>query len=144
MLIDPASNVFTPPTVVILTRSKSPDNGTKPAVMLVVATFDVAKTPCVDQVSPSTEFKIIEPLLIAALVSLPPRLIWNPLVLFTVATALERTEEPPKYPVDVTLPAPSWIRTELVPLVDTPLSMTVTRFAQAGIPVKSIEVPDAL
>ena len=40
------------------------------------------------------------------------------------------------------LPAPNCNRTILVPLVLTPLNITVIRFTQLGMPVKSMLVPD--
>ena len=50
-----------------------------------------------------------------------------------------------EYPVISGVPlTPNLISGMLVPFVLTPLNITVIRFAQLGIPVKSTEVPDAV
>ena len=48
----------------------------------------------------------------------------------------------PVYPVVSTEPDPILSVGELVPFVLTPLNITVTRFTQDGIPVKSMLVPE--
>jgi hypothetical protein len=48
----------------------------------------------------------------------------------------------PKYPEVVTLPEPICNCGGLVPLVETPLNITVIRFTQDGMLVKSMLVPD--
>jgi hypothetical protein len=50
--------------------------------------------------------------------------------------------EPEAYPEDVTLPEPICIRIFDAPFKLTPLNITVIRFTQLGMLVKSIEVPD--
>ena len=48
------------------------------------------------------------------------------------------------YPDVVTLPEPTCTSKLLVPLVDTPDNITVIRFTQLGMLVKSMLVPDVL
>jgi hypothetical protein len=48
------------------------------------------------------------------------------------------------YPVIATLPAPNLTNNWLDPFVLTPLNITVIRFTQLGIPVKSTAFPDAV
>ena len=51
------------------------------------------------------------------------------------------SEDAPVYPDVVTLPAPICNYTKLEPFVLTPASITVMRFTQDGMPVKSMDVP---
>ena len=141
MLIEPASKVSVPLTVVMFTRSRTPDNDTDPPTVLV-AVLLIPITPKQDQTFPVTLFIIKFPLRLFEATSYAARFIKNPLVEFEVVTPAAIAEEDAVYPDEVTDPDPICTNTELVPLVDTPLNTTVTRFAQDGTPVNNIDVPE--
>lgn len=73
-------------------------------------------------------------------------------LLFTILKPVEKrsavplwTETVPKYPDTVyvgVVPVPSWIIISDVPLVLTPLNITVIRFTYDGMPVKLMLVPE--
>ena len=107
MLIEPASNVSVPLTVVILTLSKVPPKAIEPDVKNEFAPFEMLVHPEALHVFPVINDKTIEPCNIFAAsqfeVFIP---IPNPDVKFTVATLEPTTELLPKYPDVVTEPAP--------------------------------------
>src|SRR3990167_9291253 len=134
MLIAPASKVSVPFTVVILTRSSSALRDLDPAVMVTVIESDWFTTPDATQVKSelSSSDRVTEPCLTVA--ADPPICNRNPAVDELLLDVPERTAEALKYPVASTPPeSPIWIRTLVVPLVDTPTNMTVIRFVPAGI-----------
>jgi hypothetical protein len=61
-----------------------------------------------------------------------------------VLTLAELFQEVEEYPDVVKEPAPICKRRPVVPFELTPLNITVIRFTQEGIPVKSMLVPDVL
>jgi hypothetical protein len=141
MLIVPASKVSVPLTVVMRTRSRTPDSDLEPPTV----------NPAVPPVSPKTaeqtqlfEFMFVstkEPKMTAA--ALPERIV-KPVV-YAVAPGDAFTVVPMhKYPVALTEPSPIWSIGDEVPFVLTPLSITVIRFTHDGIPVKSTLVLEAV
>jgi hypothetical protein len=89
-----------------------------------------------------TRFRNTEP--VAVLVA-NPDLSKKPAVLESTAFVADKVTEADVYPVFSMPPeSPSWINIEDVPDRLTPLNITVTRFTQLGIPVKSMLVPDVL
>jgi hypothetical protein len=141
MLMVPASKVSVPLTVVMRTRSRTPDSDLEPPTV----------NPVVPPVSPKIaeqtqlfEFMFVstkEPEMTAA--ALPERIV-KPVV-YEVAPGDALMVAPThKYPVALTDPSPIWSIGDEVPFVLTALSITVIRFAHDGMPVKSTLVPDAL
>ena len=139
--MEPASKVSVPLTVVMRTRSSVPPKEEiappkpleKPSLVLfktpeVTHEFDdivhIGITPVKTDAATPTAFKI------------------NPAVLDVSPVLLPA---PLTYPVTTTPPeVPSCIKKGLVALPLTPLNITVIRFTQDGIPVKSMLVPDVL
>lgn len=129
--------------VVTRTRSIAADSDTRPPTVVVEMVSDNDMLPLAAQVKFVASISDIatDPCDTLAAAFLQ---ITNPAVEET-ATMFEPlfwTDPALRYPDDVTLPDPSWIKIELVPLVETPLKCTLTRLAQAGMTVKSTLVPD--
>lgn len=143
MLMVPASKVSVPFAVVMRTRSRVPERETEPAVKYICAELEAAIEPEQAQVFPPRLLIVIAPCAIAVenhcavLTPMP-----NPVLKFDVATPPAVVVFAPRYPLVVMLPAPIWICGGEVPLVETPLNITVTRFAHEGMPVKSMDVPE--
>ena len=141
MLIEPASNVSVPFTVVMRTRSKTPDNVTTEDDKQVVAMFVKPMFAVIDQIFPEIKVNTACPTLTAEEDSLFVNNT-NPLVYKLLVVATPNPVEEPAYPEVVTLPEPICTCTILEPFVDTALNITVIRLTQLGIEVKSILVPD--
>ena len=141
MLIEPASNVSVPFTVVIRNLSRVPDIVLDPEPEPTEAEFEVLVTALNTQSLVSVKCKVKIPLrILAALAQLS---ILNPVELIpTLGDAPEIEYIPlPLYPAVSILPDP--IRHSIfdVPFVLTPLNITVILLVPLGIPVKSIDVP---
>jgi hypothetical protein len=141
MLIVPASNVSVPLDVVMRTESNGPVSNVLPPPLN--EPIKSVKVPFIDAIHkfPDNFDKIHNPLLIFA--EFCPA-IWNPVVdkFPDIAVGVIAIPEP-KY-VEGIAPKVALISTGLDPFVETPFIITVIRFAQLGIPVKSTAVPDAV
>ena len=134
--MDPASNASVPLTVVMRTRSRVPERAIVPAVDINAAPSDLARVPAATQVFPVTILITTVPWTTAAADPvLTPKPVEN-----NVAVNAGPSVDDPKYPLVVKLVEPIWIKRLFVPFVLTPLKITVTRFTQDGMPVKSSDV----
>jgi len=145
MLIVPASKVSVPFTVVMRTRSSVPPRANVPdATVVLLPSDDSAVTLAAIQLVLVMLSRVTMPVCDCVAPLMPATAI-NPAVDVTpvVLDAAAWEARPPlTYPDVVTLPAPICTKKFDVPLVDTPLNITVIRFTQLGMLVKSIEVPD--
>ena len=142
MLIDPASKVSVPLTVVMRTWVRVSDRVFDPELQKDLSAVVDPKHPKCVQELPPTRFNTDVPLYTAAC-SGPVPVSKNPAVeLEDPKLEVTRTPDTPIYP-DVSKPpaSPSLKSQLLVPLVLTPSNITVILFAQDGIPVKSMLVP---
>jgi hypothetical protein len=144
MLIEPASKVSVPFTVVMRTRSRVALRTIFPAI--VIAAPRVVRLPEQIHVLALIKVKTIVPEYESAAelayAKRKPVALDAPLVvLFVVLIRPEIAVYP-----EVTMPpdVPNLVSIMLVPLVETPLNITVIRFTPAGIDVKSMLVPDVL
>lgn len=141
MLIEPASKVSVPLTVVMRTLSSVPPSAISPQDIADVSARP-KNTPCATHVL-DVRFEIIMlPFVVVAADMLLPQ--EKPDVVVAAPTAPLVVIAPviEEYPDVATEPPPICICKEDVPFVLTPLNITVTRFTQDGIPVKSMLVPD--
>ncbi len=142
MLIEPASKVSVPLTVVIRTAVSAAPRAIEPAelIKILAPLLVMATLPDATQVFPVTFEMTIAPesTSTAAILYKP-----NPVVTFNEDSPEEKILVPLRYPVVVYVvePVPNWICLMDVPDVLTPLSITVMRFTSAEMPVKSITVP---
>ena len=143
MLIEPASKVSVPLTVVMRTRSRVLASVLTPDIDMLETSGASNNPPTQVQALDPKRVKTTEPekvlaaafeyIRIKPVVAVAPRV-----VLLVVVTTVEIAE----YPV-VSAPeeVPSCICGSEVPLVETPLNITVIRFTQDGMLVKSMLVP---
>ena len=140
----PASNVSVggDPTVVIRTRSSVPESAIEPEDILTAEVSERAIVADSTQVFPVIKVKTIFPYRIAEADAVSSKK--NPAELTAPVTPDPFTVwfAAPKYPVVVNVVDPSCTNILDVPLVLTPLNITVIRFTQLGMPVKSMLVPD--
>ena len=142
MLIEPASNVSVPLTVVIRTLSNAPAKlgETPPNDVVNINVAVLAKIPDATHVLLDIRVKTTFPETVK--VAPPePKEATNPAV-DEAAVVVVEIEAEDTYPEFVTEPEPIWIKGDDVPLILTPLNITVIRLAVDGIPVKSMLVPD--
>ncbi len=142
MLIEPASKVSVPLTVVMRTRSNAVVTTFLPAVANATAPSLSAKVPLAIHVfvAESNKDKVKAP---CSMLPAPTVLaIPKPAVNKALAGVPLMYPQEPKYPLVWTLPPPTCICKFDVPLVETPASITVTLFTHDGMPVKSMLVPD--
>jgi hypothetical protein len=132
MLIEPASNVSVPGlTVVMTTRSNAPESETPPALKFTeLEAAEASKLPDNTQVlvEEFASANVITPLHKDAAVFVT--VTGKPVVEVTSTALLPDWAE---YPEVVTDPDPIWIWIADVPLVLTPLNITVIRFTHDGI-----------
>ena len=142
MLMVPASNVSVPLTVVTRTLSRVPPSAIPPAPWSEIGVGELLRTLEKFHVFPVTFSKTMFPNLTAA--AAPEASTSNPVVDVAAFVALAAATAVPQdeYPDVVKEPEPIWTWILLVPLVDTPLNITVIRLTHDGMPVKSIDVPD--
>lgn len=142
MLIEPASKVSVPLTVVRRIRSSDPVNDLSPPTTDTFAFEANPRTP--------EKVQIFDPIAVKTTLPeskrVPDHPVLNkripaPRALPTVAVPLETKQLAPTYPLVSTLPAPICNCGKDVPLVLTPRTITVTRFTHDGMLVKSILVP---
>lgn len=137
MLIEPASKVSVPLTVVMRTRSRVPDVVFDPPPQDIAAVSDLFVMAEYDQTfDPNVEINAIPCLTDVAAQDCSTE---NPVVMLA---ALPAVCAPLKYPVVSGELFPICICIGDIPDVLTPTNITVMRFTQLGIPVKSIEVPE--
>jgi hypothetical protein len=141
MLIEPASKVSVPLTVVMRTVVRASDSVFVPEILFIVDASETPNIPDITQIFPLTFVKIKCPVYVEAATLFPAES--NPTLNVPVPTDPPETDlKPiPVYPdVSTELP-PNLNLSGLVPLVDTALNITVIRFTQDGIEVKSTDVP---
>ena len=141
MLIEPASNVSVPLTVVIRTAVSTAPSAIDPAELSnILVPLVIAKLPDATQVFPVTFAITINP---ESTSTAPILYKPNPVVTFSEDSVEEKILVPLRYPVVVYVvePVPNWICLSEVPDVLTPLNITVMRFTQLGKLVKSMLVP---
>jgi len=138
MLIEPASKVSTPSTVVILTAVKTAAKETAPITIDALVAF-CPTPPKQVQVFEPNKVNTKEPdNAFEADVEVVTKPLETPVVLGVADILAEKAEYP--LVVYVVEPVPSWICGLEEPFVETTLNITVIRFTQDGIEVKSIEV----
>ena len=145
MLMLPAANVSVPFTVVMRTRSRVPERVTEPPPNPPALPAEIVGPPPIEP-DPDHAFAVMftivnrPPNVLAA--SIPPVIGIPDIVVIPAIADVAKYIPPPVYPeVAIALVVPSWAISALVPLVRTPLNITVTRFTQLGMPVKSMLVP---
>lgn len=138
----PASNVSVPLTVVMTTRSSVPDSVKVPPVVQNLPPELSPPQPLAVHIFPETFVNTIVPCLMYA--AFPSATIENPVVGWVTVEIPPFAPLPAAvaYPDVVTEPAPICTCITLVPLVLTPLNITVIRFTHEGIPVNVMLVPD--
>jgi hypothetical protein len=140
MLIEPASNVSVPLTVVIRTRSNAPDKfGLRPPQNCVPVDGTILTEPEFTHVLLFCKHNIIFPFVSEPLAKFP--VTSSPAVDVAEATELVTKDAEEEYPDVVIEPEPICISMLLLELVETPANITVIRFTQEGMLVKSILVP---
>ena len=128
-----------PLTVVMRTRSRVPERALEPPTVYMVVVPVSPKFP--EQTQEFEPISVSTNVPSNAAVAFPD-LIVKPVV-YTLTPGVALMVLPVHaYPDVSTEPAPIWIIGGLVPLVLTPLNITVIRLTQDGILVKSMLVPD--
>jgi hypothetical protein len=142
MFTDPASKVSVPLEVVIRIRSRDP---AKVGEVPPPDSPPVAMVPAIDPTQVVEETRQIVSVPVKTLTAAPSR-ITNPDVLLAQTVWLLPYAKPDAetYPLVLKDPAPICKRKLAVPERLTPLKSTVIRFAQDGMPVKSIAVPEVV
>ena len=141
IFIVPASKVSVPLTVVMRTRSRVPERALEPPTVYMVVVPVSPKFP--EQTQEFEPISVSTNVPSNAAVAFPD-LIVKPVV-YTLTPGVALMVLPVHaYPDVSTEPAPIWIIGGLVPLVLTPFNITVIRFTQDGMPVKSLDVPEVV
>ena len=144
MFTEPASNVSVPLTVVMRNLSNVPPRANVPdATVVLLPSDDSAVTLAAIQLVLVMLSSVTMPVCDCVALLMPATAI-NPAVDVTPAVLDAEAWEarpPLTYPDVVTLPAPICTKKFDVPLVETPLNITVIRLIQLGSAVKSMLVP---
>jgi hypothetical protein len=141
MLIEPASKVSVPFTVVMRIRSKTPLKEMPPEEIEPCAFVASEIAPIPVHIFADTRQRVYIPEYVAEAVNV--FLTIKPVVEDTVAIDVPlKAEAVELYPVVTNELLPTCIIGELIPEVETPLNITVILLTQLGIPVKSMFVPD--
>ena len=140
MLIDPASKVSVPLTVVMRMRSSVPPRAMLPddVPVIVAAVAKVVELAIVQRLLPSVQIVMTPPIVSAADAeseSNKPAVEFTPVKVFDALAA-------ETYPDVEIEPDPICTILILVPFVLTPFIITVILLTQLGILVKSMDVPD--
>jgi hypothetical protein len=144
MLISPRSNVSVPFTVVIRTLSNVADSDLEPETRYISSlAFDPSPTTPEAAHEKVVEFSSIRVTLPESWSAAKLDLSLKPVLEVSVETVLLSNAATDAYEVVSTPPeSPSCISFAEVPFVETPLNETTICFVPAGIPVKSMLVPD--